>query len=109
MVKLLTSLLLLIQLSYGVNFDKQCLECHQKLELGFDKFYMHYLIKYSSTKRIKQAMFTYLKEPIKKKSIMDVAVIDWLGIMPTLKITDKELKELIDIYLSRFDVRNSLH
>lgn len=94
---------------YGTNFEKNCLHCHNDIPITFDKFYMQYLIKFSSEKRIKEAMFYYLKDPKIEQSVMDVNIVNGLGIMPHLKISDETLMKLIDEYILRYDVKKSLY
>ena len=109
MVRTVITLLCILLLSHADSFQKNCLECHNKLPITFDKFYMQYLIKFSSEKRIKEAMFYYLKDPKIEQSVMDVNIVNGLGIMPHLNLDNKILMELIDEYIKKFDVKRSLH
>ena len=49
----------------------KCNECHNNfLAPPYKKIYKHYLVKYSSKQRIKNAMIEFLKAPSKEKSSM---------------------------------------
>lgn len=109
MVKIFSIILLLNTLVFADNFEEKCLSCHKELPLSFDTFYRYYLLKFSSNKAIKKAMFSFLKKPIKENSVMDKAIIDWLGLMPKINVQDKELLQLIDTYIQHYDVRKKLY
>ena len=70
---------------------------------------MQYLIKFSSTETIKEAMFYYLRDPKKEQSVMPKHIIKELGLMPKVEINDKQLREMIEVYVKRFDLRRKLH
>jgi len=70
---------------------------------------MRYLIKFSSAKRIKEAMFYYLKDPKKEQSVMNASVVKQLGLMPKLDLDDKRLEELIQRYINSYDIKRYLH
>lgn len=108
MVRILITLLLSLSISHANSFEKECLECHHKLPVTFNTFYMQYLIKFSSQRRIKEAMFYYLKDPKKEQSVMNQRLIKRLGVMPKLDLKEKELKSLIDIYIHSYDVKKKL-
>jgi len=109
MVRIIIVLIVILTFSYADSFQKNCLECHDKSPITFDKFYMQYLIKFSSEKRIKEAMFYYLKDPKIEQSVMDVNIVNGMGIMPHLNLDDDTLMKLINEYIRRFDVKRSLH
>ncbi len=101
-------LLLSVSLFAQENFAANCLNCHQKLEIGFEKFYMQYLIKFSTKERIREAMFYYLRDPKAQQSVMEDYLIEKLGIMPKIGISDRELGRMIDIYIQRYDLKGKL-
>ena len=105
---LLFTLLLTLQLQ-AETFQSACASCHEKLPIGFDKFYMQYLIRFSSEGRIKEAMFYYLRDPKKEQSVMERTIIKRLGIMPKVALDDEILKEMIETYIKTYDVRKKLH
>jgi len=70
---------------------------------------MQYLIKFSSTETVKEAMFYYLRDPKKEQSVMPKHIIKELGVMPKVTISDKVLREMIEVYIRRFDLRSKLH
>jgi hypothetical protein len=93
----------------AADFETKCLQCHAKLPITFDKFYMKYLKMFSSEKYIKEAMFHYLKDPMINLSVVSKEDIKRMGMMPKLDVTDEELKALIDVYVKRYDVKKKLH
>ena len=109
MVRIFISLLISLSCIHAKSYDKECLTCHNKLPITFDKFYMQYLIKFSSNKRIKEAMFYYLKDPKKEQSVMNASVVKKLGLMPKLDLDDKTLEELIQRYINSYDIKKHLH
>ncbi len=109
MVKKLLLLSILFTALHANNFDQKCVACHAKLPISFDKFYMKYLIMFSSKKYIKEAMFSYLKDPMLNLTVLSKEEIQKMGLMPKLDISDEELKSLIDEYIKRYDVKKKLH
>ncbi len=104
----LFALLLALQLE-AETFQSSCVSCHQKLPISFDKFYMQYLIRFSSEDRIKEAMFYYLRDPKKEQSVMDRTIIKRLGLMPKPSLNDEVLKVYIKEYVDLYDVRSKLY
>ena len=61
-------------------YESNCVRCHDKLPVSIDKFFYKYLLKYSSEKDVKKAMFEYMKNPIDENSIMGDSFITRFGI-----------------------------
>ncbi len=85
-------------------YERNCVECHKKLPVSLDKFFFNYLLKYSSERRVKQALRNYLKHPRKKASLATEELVARYGLMPKTTLSDKELKEAIDIYWEKYKV-----
>jgi len=99
--------LLLIFLSFFLNaniYEKNCVNCHKIYGPSLRKLFFDYLLIYSSEKRVKKAIFEYLKNPSVKKSVMNKEYIKKFGIKKRSKLSKKELKKAIDIYWERYKV-----
>ena len=84
-------------------FKSNCLKCHKNYEL---KLYIaNYTLKYSSEKRIKKAIFNFLKSPTSYKSIMPPSYIIKHEYKKPTTLDDKKLKEAIDIYYQKFNLK----
>ncbi|EQB40475.1 hypothetical protein M947_01370 [Sulfurimonas hongkongensis] len=107
MVRLL-SVFLLFYITLGASeFDKNCFDCHGK-DFKFHIIMKKYTLKYSSEKRIKEAMFDYLREPSPEKSILPLEYIQKFGLKEKSPLDDKTLREMIDIYYDRFNLQSKL-
>ncbi len=67
-----------------------------------------YTLKYSSQKRIKEAMFNYLKEPNATKSILPAEYTNKFGVKQRSSLDDETLKEMIDIYYQKYNLQSKL-
>jgi hypothetical protein len=101
------SLLILSFLNADI-YEKNCVSCHDKLPVSIDKYFYRYLLKYSSEKNVKEAMFNYLKEPSVKTTIMPEAFIKRFGVKKPTKLDNKKLKEALDIYWEKYKVFGKL-
>ena len=104
---ILISILLFTTLNADV-YKNNCIKCHKKLPVSIDKYFYRYLLKYSSEKNVKNAMFDYLKKPNKNKTIMPEAFIKRFGIKRKTKLDDKQLQEALDIYWEKYKVFGKL-
>ena len=85
-------------------YERNCVECHRNLPVSLDKFFFNYLLKYSSERRVKQALRNYLKHPRKKASLATDELVSRYGLMPKTKLSDEELRRAIDIYWEKYKV-----
>ena len=107
MVKIL-SFFLLLCISLGASeFDKNCFDCHSQ-DFKFHIIMNKYTLKFSSEKRIKEAMFNYLREPSLDKSILPLEYIQKFGLKEKSPLDDKTLREMIDIYYEKFNLQSKL-
>lgn len=89
---------------YQIN----CIKCHKKIPVSIDKYFYRYLLKYSSERNVKNAMFDYLKKPNKKMTIMPEAFIKRFGVKKKTKLSDAKLNEALDIYWEKYKVFGKL-
>ena len=74
-------------------YETNCLKCHSKLPVAIDKYFYRYLLKYSSEKDVKKAMFEYMKNPTVEKTIMAESFITRFGIKKKTTLSDDKLME----------------
>lgn len=108
MVKKITLFILFCTLLNASEFDKYCLNCHGG-DFKFHVIMKKYTLKYSSEKRIKEAIFAYLKEPTAEKSILPLEYIKRFGIKEKSSLDDATLKRMIDIYYKEFGLQPKLY
>lgn len=94
---------------YGGVYEKNCLACHQKLQVGIDKFFYRYLLTYSSEKKVKEALKEYLKHPKKEKSLLADGLILRFGVKKPTKLSEKELNSALDTYWQKYNLIGKLH
>jgi len=103
MVKLLCLLITSIYLIAN-PYKTDCLYCHKdKNELKY--FMGQYSLKYSSEKKIKKALFRFLKNPTSNKSITPYGYIVKHGFKENSKLNDTDLKEAINTYYDKYNIR----
>ncbi len=108
MVKIFLSLLIFFNFLYSNVYEKNCVNCHKKLPVSIDKYFYRYLLKHSSEKNVKKAMFDYLKNPNKKNTLMPQAFIKRFGIKKRSKLKDEELLEALEIYWEKYKIFGKL-
>jgi len=106
-------IILFLLLSMGVvaqehKLKQDCLSCHKAQQIPSNLIYRRYLMKYSTDARMKESMFRYLKNPNKASSIMPPQFFLKFPMKKPLLLNDDTLKQDIQRYLDRFDVRNKL-
>lgn len=110
MVKTLFFIIFLsLSLKADIDLDTGCLNCHKKEGIPTDALYKRYLLKYSSQKQIKTALFRYLKNPTLKTSIMPAPFIHKFGLQKPTSLPDNILMRHIEAFMNRFDVRGQLY
>jgi len=81
------------------------LNCHREQQIPNVLIYRRYLMKYSTTKHMEEAIFSYLNNPNKKRSIMPPQFFLKFPMKEKLSLEDKTLHKNIQNYLKRFDIR----
>ena len=89
-------------------YESNCVKCHSKLPVTIDKYFYRYLLKYSSEKDVKKAMFDYMKNPTVEKTIMAESFITRFGIKKKTNLSDDKLNEALDIYWDEYKIFNKL-
>ena len=90
------------------TYEANCVKCHDKLSLSIDKYFYRYLLKYSSEKDVKKAMFEYLKNPSIEKTIIAESFITRFGIKKKTNLSDEKLNEALDIYWDEYKIFDKL-
>ncbi len=89
-------------------YETNCVKCHSKIPVTIDKYFYRYLLKYSSEKDVKEAMFDYLKNPTIEKTIMSESLVKRFGIKRKTKLSDEKLEEALDAYWDRYKIFGKL-
>lgn len=89
-------------------YESNCVKCHSRLPVTIDKYFYRYLLKYSSEKDVKKAMFDYMKNPTVEKTIMAESFITRFGIKKKTNLSDEKLMEALDIYWDEYKIFNKL-
>lgn len=108
MVKALLFTTLFLSLLDGSTFKENCLSCHEK-DFKFNMILKKYTQKYSSERKIKEAIFEYLREPSVEKAILPYEYINRFGIKEKSELDDKTLREMIDIYYEMFNLKDKIY
>ena len=85
-----------------------CLNCHQDQQIPSSLIYKRYLMKYSTEKRMEDAMFAYLKNPSKPFSIMPAPFFLKFPMKEKIELDDVTLRKNIKSYLDTFDIKKKL-
>ena len=108
MVRIVVLLILLYGLMFANSYEQNCVQCHAKLPVSIDKYFYRYLLKYSSERQVKQAMYEYLSHPSEDNTIMPEAFISRFGIKQKSTLSSKELKKALDTYWETYKVFGKL-
>ena len=112
MVRYLFILVLLVSFSNATKnknvYETNCVKCHKKIPVSIDKYFYRYLLKHSSERQVKAAMFKYLKKPTKEQTVMAEAFIKRFGVKKKTKLSDEKLQEALDIYWEKYKVFGKL-
>ena len=108
MVKILLLATLFLGVIEASSFKENCLSCHEN-DFKFTLIIKKYTQKYSSEKKIKEAMFEYLREPTIEKAILPYEYINRFGIKEKSTLDDKTLREMIDIYYKMFNIKSKIY
>jgi hypothetical protein len=90
------------------SFDRNCMICHKQMSLTMQKIFMRYLLKYSSEVSVKSAMIDFLKNPNYFTSALRKDQIARYGLKSRSNLSDKELKDAIDVYWEKYKVFGKL-
>jgi len=90
------------------NLEINCLSCHVQQQIPSQLIYRRYLMKYSTDKRIEEAIFTYFRHPKKENSIMPPQFFLKFPMKEKLQLDDTLLRTNIREYLKKFDIREHI-
>jgi len=90
------------------TLDETCLSCHAQQQIPNGLIYRRYLMKYSTDKRMEQAIFKYLKNPSKETSIMPPQFFLKFPMKEKLQLDDRKLNGIIKKYLKKFDIKEHI-
>ena len=90
------------------SYAENCLKCHVS-DFKLSMFMQKYTLKYSSEKRIKKAIFSYLKNPTVEKSVLPFGYLKKFGVKEKSKLEEKVLREMIDIYYEKHNIKSKIH
>ncbi|MBE0491556.1 MAG: hypothetical protein IBX44_04850 [Sulfurospirillum sp.] len=93
---------------FGGIYESNCVQCHEKLPVGIDKFFYRYLLKYSSQEQVKASLSAYLKNPTQDKSILQEALLARFGIKEKTTLSDPQLQKAIDAYWETYKIFGKL-
>lgn len=85
------------------EFEINCISCHQnstQLKMIMEK----YTLKFSSQKRVENAMFEFLKNPSKERTAMPFGFISRFGIKEKSTLSDEILKKSISEYYEKYNL-----
>jgi len=89
-------------------YERNCMECHQKLPASLQEMFKRYLLFYSSEANVKAGIKHYLRYPSKDISTMSDLFIDTYGVKEKTQLNEKELNEAINSYWKKFKVFGKL-
>jgi hypothetical protein len=89
-------------------YENNCIKCHKDIPVSIDKYFYRYLLKHSSERNVKNAIFQYLRKPDVNTTIMPEAFIKRFGVKHKSKLSNKKLNKAIDIYWEKYKVFGKL-
>ena len=88
--------------------QQNCLSCHQEHQIPSFLIYKRYLMKYSTAKRMEDAMIVYMKDPSKEHSIMPAPFFLKFPMKVKTDLDDVSLRNNVQSYLEMFDIKKKL-
>jgi len=108
MVKKVALLIIINTLFLVADFKSDCVKCHQDKKVSLRKTFMNALLVYGGKDNFKTGLFFYCKNPNPESSVMDEDFIKkFLPLVP-IKISEKKLHNLIDIYWEKYKIKGKL-
>jgi len=86
--------------------QNKCLSCHLSQQIPDELIYRRYLMVYSTHEHMINAIFVYMKNPDKKNSVMHHPFFFKFPMKKKSNLDDTTLRNMIQAYLMRFDVKN---
>jgi hypothetical protein len=91
-----------------INLEQNCLTCHQSNQIPDRLIYKRYLMKYSTSNRIEEAMLQYLKNPNQHSSIMPPQFFLKFPMKKVLNRQNKDLVQYIRAYIQKYDIKKNM-
>ena len=88
--------------------QKECLQCHIEQQIPSELVYRRYLMKYSTFERMEKAIFSYMKDPDPKHSIMPPQFFLKFPMKEKSTLDNDTLQQMIKRYLNSFDIKKKL-
>ncbi len=107
MVKKILAAFTLTVFSFA-NFNTACVSCHKAKDVDLRKTFMNALLVYGGEKNFKTALFYYCKNPIYLNSVMDEEFVKKYLPLKPVKLSDSELKKMLNIYWEKYKVIGNL-
>jgi hypothetical protein len=94
---------------YAENiFERNCINCHQKMPVTLQEMFKHYLLVYSGENNVKAGIKHYLRYPSKDISVMSKLFITTYPIKHKTLLNSEDLNKAIDIYWDTYKVFGKL-
>ena len=93
---------------HNADLEQKCLHCHQEQQIPSNLISKRYLMKYSTDKRIEEAMFKYLKDPKKEHSIMPSPFFSKFPMKEKSVLDDVSLKQNIKVFFEKYNMKKKL-
>jgi len=90
------------------DLETACLQCHKAEQIPDSLIYRRYLMRYSTSERISEAMLKYLEVPKKTDSIMPSQFFLKFSMKEKMEMSEVELKKYIQCYIEAFDIKKKL-
>jgi len=91
------------------ELERECLQCHTAQKIPSEAIYRRYLLKYSSKETIRHKMFSYLRSPSVKKSVMPPQFFNKFSLTGRSELDDATLQKRVDEYIDYFDIGPRLY
>lgn len=90
------------------KLQSNCLECHKQEQIPTPLIYRRYLMTYSTKEKMEKAIFKYMKDPQKEKSIMPPPFFYKFPMKEAIDMDDETLRGHISTFLDYMDVKKRL-
>ena len=89
-------------------YTRNCIPCHEYLPSSLERMFMSYLKVYSGELTLKESLKAFLRKPDKEFSVMSDLFLDRFDVKAPTTLSEEELKEAVDIYWKKYNIRNKL-
>lgn len=93
---------------WGETLENSCLSCHKTQQIPNTMVYKRYLIKYSISSEIEEAMLAYMLNPQKETSIMPPQFFLKFPMKEKRVIDEQSLRKNIKQFIKKFDIKQNL-